>query len=98
MVVVQLELSNAAAKDDYEVCITTQACGAINQDNLYCSNSARWVEDANSYVMAIKWGGVCAADDSRDIRAVVRSKGAASACGYYQLYARFYLDENEECP
>ena len=35
---------------------------------------------------------------SRDIRAVVRSKGAASACGYYQLYARFYLDENEECP
>jgi hypothetical protein len=98
VLVVQLELSDPDAKDDYEVCFTTQACSMITTDNLYCSNSARWVASANSYVMAIKWAGVCGGDDSRDVRAVVRSKGAAAACGYYQLHARFYFDENEACP
>jgi len=95
---VQLEISDPAAKDDYEVCFATTSCGMITPDNLFCSNSGRWVEDASSYVMAIKWGGVCARDDSRDVKVVVRSKGNAQACGYYQLHSRFYYDPEEECP
>lgn len=96
--VVQLEITDPAAKDDYEVCFATQTCGMVNPDTLFCSNSGRWEESANSYVMAIKWEGVCGRDDSRDVRVVVRSKGNAQACGYYQLHSRFYFDDEQACP
>ena len=70
----------------------------MTPDSLICSNSARWNEEASSYVFGIAWGGVCARDDSRDVKVVVRSKGSAQACGYYQLRARFYYDSDEPCP
>lgn len=100
VLVVQLELSDPALRDDYEVCFTTATCTGANPDTLFCSNSGRWQEDSSSYVMAIKWGGVCTQDDSRDVRAVVRSKDPSNrlACGYYQLHARFYYDSEESCP
>ena len=46
----------------------------------------------------LKWGGTCGADDSRDIRVVVRNQGSSMACEYYQLHARFFFDDTEACP
>jgi hypothetical protein len=99
VLVLQLELSSSSDPADYEVCLaTTGDCNAITGTNLFCSSGDDWYADVSSYLIAVKWGGTCGSDDSRDVRAVVRNTSGASACEYYQLHARFYFDANEACP
>lgn len=96
---VQVELSGAANPEDYEVCVAvTDNCGSVGQNNLICSNMSRWVPDANSYVLGVKWAGTCGSDDSRQVKVRVRNTESASACGYYQVHANFAYDPDEPCP
>lgn len=96
---VQLQLPRTARREDYQVCVATvSACDQATGSNLICSTAARWAESASSYVLALKWGGTCAFDDSRDVKVVVRNVASAERCDYYQLYASFRFDPEEPCP
>src|SRR5690606_20492513 len=99
VLMVQLELAAGADRSDYEVCMaTTNDCGLINPTSLFCSDADDWFPDVQSYVIGVKWGGTCGADDSRDVRVVVRNKGSAQACEYYLLHASFRYDDTQSCP
>jgi hypothetical protein len=99
VLVVQLEVSDAAQKDDYRVCLaTTSDCNQVNAQTTVCSDLGHWQQEVSSYVLAVKWGGTCGADDSRDVKVRVESRNGAPACGYYQLHARFDYDPTEPCP
>ncbi|MCC7542536.1 MAG: hypothetical protein IT379_40340 [Deltaproteobacteria bacterium] len=98
---VQLAFIGEHDPADYEMCVTTATCAeasAPGSMNVFCSRIADYDATAESYALAIKWGGTCGSDDSRDVRVVVRSTEGAAMCGYYQLFARLRFDPDETCP
>jgi hypothetical protein len=99
VLLVDLELSAGADPSDYELCVAVvERCADATAPALFCSSAGQWRADLSSYRLAFKWPGTCGADDSRQVRARVRSRESASACGYYQLHARFDFDPDEPCP
>ena len=99
VLVTELSLEAGARAEDYELCVATvDRCSEVTAQNLVCADGDQWVSSRGSYVLGVKWGGTCGTDDGRNVFVRIRSASGAAACGYYQLAARFYFDENEACP
>ncbi len=95
---VQLELSDPEAREDFELCVgVTSDCNALSPMTFFCSEG-RWLPQANSYAMRLKWPGTCGSNDSREVKIRVRSPRTPQLCGYYQLHVLFGLDPEEPCP
>jgi putative metal-binding protein len=96
---VELELKGAQDRHDYDFCVAIAGtCGEIDQHNQFCASDGDWNDSKRAYELAVEWGGICGADDSRVAIVFVRNKPNARSCGWYQLSAGFAFDSTEACP